>query len=86
MQVRSRVPLDRNVGCRTRRTQVAGVKDGRVAVVSGSEAVIVAMSQSQSQCCSRNRKVTVKVKVARSQGMSRRKDGVSCKLRHHTGK
>ena len=84
MRVRSRVPLDHDVGCRARRMWVAGVKGGRVAVVSGNEVIIVAMSQSQ--CRSRNRKVTVEVEVARSQGMRRRKDGVSRKSRRRTGK
>ena len=88
MRVRSRVPLDRDVGCRARRTRIAGAKGGRVAVVSGNEVVIVAMSQSQSQsqCRSRNRKVAVEVEVARSQGMRRRKNGVSRKSRRRTDK
>ena len=87
MQVRSQVPLDHDVRCHTHHTQVTGVKDGRVTVVSGNKVVIVAMSQLQLQlqCCSHNRKVAVKVKVARSQGM-RRKDEVSHKLHHCTGK
>ena len=80
------MPLNRNVGRRVHCTWVTGVKDGRVAVVSGSEVVTVTMSQSQSQCRSCNRKVTVVVEIARSQGIRRRKDGVSRKLRHHTGK
>ena len=82
------MPLNHDVGRRVHHTWVTGVKDGHVTVVSGSEVVTVAMSQSQSQsqCRSCNRKVTVVVKIARSQGMRRRKDGVLRKLRHHTGK
>ena len=82
------MPLNHDVGCCARHTQIAGVKDGRIAVVSGSEVVIVAMSQLQLQlqCCSHNCKVAVVVKVARSQGMKRRKNGVLCKSRRHTGK
>ena len=67
---------------------VAGVKDGHVAVVSGNKVIIVAISQLQlqSRYHSCNHKVAVMVKVARSQGMRRRKDGVLCKSRHRTGK
>ena len=90
MQVRSRVPLNRDVGCRACHTWIAGAKGGCVTVVSGNEVVIVAMSQSQSQsqsqCHSCNRKVAVVVEVARSQGMRRRKDGVSRKSHCCTGK
>ena len=88
MQVRSRVPLDRDVGCHVHHMWVAGAKDGRVAMVSGNEVVIVAMLQLQLQlqCHSCNRKVAVKVEVARLQGMRRRKDGVSHKSCRCTGK
>ena len=81
------MPLNHDVRCHAHRTQIAGAKDGHVTVVSGNEVVIVAMSQLQSQCCScNNHKVTVVVKVARLQGMRRRKDGVLRKSHRCTGK
>ena len=71
-------------------TQVAGVKDSHVAVVSRNGVAIVAVLQSQSQsqlqCCSHNCNVTVEDKVARSQGMRKRRNGVLHKLHCHTGK
>ena len=77
MRVRSRVPLNRDVGCRTRCMRIAGAKGGRIAVVSGNKVVIVAMSQSQSQCRS------VAVIIAMSQSRSKlqgRSRGQSCKV------
>ena len=80
------MPLNHNVGCHVHHTQIAGVKDGHITVVSRNKVVIVTMSQLQSQCCSRNHKVAVVVEVARLQGMRRRKNGVSHKSHHRTGK
>ena len=82
------MPLNRNVRCRTCHMWVTGAKDGHAAVVSGNKVVIVTMLQLQLQlqCRSHNHKVAVVVEVARSQGMRRRKDGVSRKSRHCTGK
>ena len=80
------MPLDCNVGCHACRMQIAGAKDGHITVVSRNNVIIVAMSQLQLQCHSHNRSVAVMVEVTRSQGMRRRKNGVSCKLHRHTGK